>query len=91
MRTLVTWRFAIRIIDSLAENMPALDMQAATGLLAILVLLIVMNWFFHKVYWAGWISMHSRRKQSLMKAASPARSDVGTCAAWLLVAVSRRI
>jgi len=71
--SLVTWVLAIRIVDSLAENMPALDVQAATGLLAILVLLIVMNWFFHKVYWAGWISMHSRRKQSLMKAASPAR------------------
>src|SRR3954465_12017683 len=71
--SLVPWALAIRIVDSLAENMPALDVQAATGLLAILVLLIVMNWFFHKVYWAGWISMHSRRKQSLMKAASPAR------------------
>jgi len=71
--TLLTWAIAIRIVDSLAENMPALDVQAATGLLAILVLLVVMNWFFHKVYWAGWISMHSRRKQSLLKEASPSR------------------
>jgi high-affinity iron transporter len=71
--TLLTWAIAIRIIDSLAENIPALDVQAATGLLAILVLLVVMNWFFHKVYWAGWISMHSRRKQSLLKEASPSR------------------
>ena len=29
-----------------------------------------MNWFFHKVYWTGWISMHSRTKQSLMQSAS---------------------
>src|SRR3954468_4614879 len=71
--TLVTWFLAIRIVDSLAENMPALDVQAATGLLAILVLLVVMNWFFHKVYWAGWLSMHGRRKQSLLKSPSPAR------------------
>jgi high-affinity iron transporter len=71
--TLITWAIAIRVVDSLAENIPALDVQAATGLLAILVLLLVMNWFFHKVYWAGWISMHSRRKQSLLKTASPAR------------------
>ncbi len=71
--TLVTWAIAIRIVDSLAENVPALDVQAATGLLAILVLLVVMNWFFHKVYWTGWISMHSRRKQSLLKEASPTR------------------
>ena len=33
-----------------------LDMQAATGLLAIAVLLVIMNWFFHRVYWTGWIS-----------------------------------
>ncbi len=32
-----------------------------------------MNWFFHKVYWTGWISLHSRRKQSLLKEASPSR------------------
>jgi len=71
--TLLTWAVAIRIVDSLAENIPALDVQAATGLLAILVLLVVMNWFFHKVYWTGWISMHSRRKQSLLKEASTSR------------------
>jgi high-affinity iron transporter len=71
--TLVTWGGAITIIDSLSESLPALDVQAATGLLAILVLLLVMNWFFHKVYWAGWISMHSRRKQTLMKQASDKR------------------
>jgi high-affinity iron transporter len=71
--TLVTWGVAITIIDSLSESLPALDIQAATGLLAILVLLLVMNWFFHKVYWAGWISMHSRRKQTLMKQASDKR------------------
>jgi high-affinity iron transporter len=71
--TLLTWRIAIGVVDSLAENVPALDIQAATGLLAILVLLLVMNWFFHKVYWAGWISLHSRRKQALIKSASPTR------------------
>jgi high-affinity iron transporter len=71
--TLATWGIAITIIDSLTESLPALDVQAATGLLAILVLLLVMNWFFHKVYWAGWISLHSRRKQTLMKEASSRR------------------
>jgi high-affinity iron transporter len=71
--TLVTWRIAVGIIDSLAESVPALDIQAATGLLAIIVLLVVMNWFFHKVYWTGWISMHSRRKQELIKGASAGR------------------
>src|SRR3954452_22174573 len=71
--TLVTWVIAVGILNSLAESVPALDIQAATGLVAILVLLLVMNWFFHKVYWAGWISMHSKRKQSLLKDGSGAR------------------
>jgi high-affinity iron transporter len=37
-----------------------LTIQAATGLPALLVLLLVMNWFFHKVYWTGWISHHNQ-------------------------------
>ena len=67
LATLATWLIAVRIIDSLTESMPALQVQAATGLLAIVVLLVVMNWFFNKVYWTGWISMHSRRKQQLIR------------------------
>jgi len=75
--TLVTWFIAVRIIESLSDNVSALNLQAATGLLAIIVLLVVMNWFFHKVYWTGWISMHSRRKQELIKGASASRLWLG--------------
>src|SRR5207247_4396461 len=53
--TLITWFVAVRIVGSLSDNMSALDLQAATGLLAIVVLLVIMNWFFHKIYWGGWI------------------------------------
>jgi high-affinity iron transporter len=65
--TLLTWFAAVGIIESLADNMSALQLQAATGLLAIVVLLVVMNWFFHKVYWTGWISMHSRQRTKLLQ------------------------
>ena len=68
--TLASWLIAIRIIDSLAENISALQIQAATGLLAIVVLLVVMNWFFHRVYWTGWIGMHTRQKQKLLAGAA---------------------
>ena len=61
-RRSLTWFVAVGIIESLADNVSALNLQAATGLLAIVVLLVVMNWFFHKVYWTGWISMHSRQE-----------------------------
>ena len=47
-----------------------LHVQAATGLLAIVVLLVIMNWFFHKVYWTGWITLHNRRKRNLTETAN---------------------
>jgi high-affinity iron transporter len=40
--------------------------QAGTGLLAVAVLLVVMNWFFHKIYWTGWISAHNRARRRLL-------------------------
>jgi high-affinity iron transporter len=68
--TVVTWFVATRIVSDLSESVSALNLQAATGLVAVIVLLVVMNWFFHKVYWCGWISMHTRRKKDLMQSAS---------------------
>src|SRR5258708_37710163 len=64
--TLVTWFIAVGIIKDLSENISALDLQAGTGLLAVVVLVVIMNWFFHKVYWGGWICFHNRRKKSLL-------------------------
>ena len=68
--TLITWFIAVRIISDLTTIVPALALQAWTGLLALIVLLIVMNWFFHKVYWTGWISFQNCRKRSLLEQAS---------------------
>jgi high-affinity iron transporter len=68
--TLITWLIAVRIVDSLSDNMPALDLQAATGLLAVIVLLVIMNWFFHKIYWGGWIRAHNRRRKALLEGAN---------------------
>jgi high-affinity iron transporter len=64
--TLLTWGMAVGIMSQLTESVPALDLQAATGLLAVIVLLVIMNWFFHKVYWGGWIRAHNRRRKSLI-------------------------
>src|SRR5438094_7197931 len=68
--TLITWLIAVRIVSSLSDNIPALDLQAATGLLAVIVLLVIMNWFFHKIYWGGWIRAHNRRRKTLLADAS---------------------
>ena len=69
LATLLTWSIAVRILDDLSLSIPALQLQAATGLLAVFVLLVVMNWFFHKVYWTGWISLHTKRKHELLESA----------------------
>jgi high-affinity iron transporter len=69
---IATWFAAIAITSAVGQG--SLDLQAATGLLAIVVLLVVMNWFFHKVYWTGWIASHNRRRKALM-------GDAGTSGA----------
>lgn len=69
LATLLTWFIAVSIVDDLSQNINALYVQAGTGLLAIAVLLVVMNWFFHKLYWTGWISLHNNRKRELLKEA----------------------
>jgi high-affinity iron transporter len=66
--TLLTWMLAVRVVNDLSAEISALALQAATGLLAVSVLLVVMNWFFHRVYWTGWISLHNKKKWTLLKA-----------------------
>lgn len=62
--TVATWFVAIAVTSAVGQS--SLNLQAATGLLAIVVLLVVMNWFFHRVYWTGWISSHNRRRKALV-------------------------
>lgn len=69
--SVATWFIVVGLIDSI--NAPALHVQAATGLLAIIVLLVIMNWFFHRIYWSGWITHHNRRKRELLSPETPNR------------------
>jgi high-affinity iron transporter len=41
-------------------------LEGITGFLAIVVLLIVLNWFVHKVYWSEWIGRHHRQRRRLL-------------------------
>ncbi len=72
--TVLTWFAAVAAIS--AVNAPELQIQAATGLLAIIVLLVVMNWFFHKLYWTGWICHHCQRRKSLFEESNATGSRV---------------
>lgn len=75
--TYITWRVAVRMLADLGKRSSALAMQAGTGLVAIIVLLVVMNWFFHKLYWTRWISLHQQRKQKVLRAVESGGSDWG--------------
>ncbi len=66
LASVATWFLVIWFIGQFHGG--EFDVQAATGLPALIVLLIVMNWFFHKVYWTGWISSHHKRRRSLLAA-----------------------
>jgi high-affinity iron transporter len=73
--SVATWFVAIGIIGALGG--PGLDVQAGTGLLAVAVLLVVMNWFFHKIYWTGWISAHNRRRRTILDGKAGSRALLG--------------
>jgi high-affinity iron transporter len=67
---IASWFVAITIVGNLMVSYGALAVQAATGLFAVVILLVVMNWFFHSVYWSGWINMQTKMKRSLVAEAA---------------------
>jgi high-affinity iron transporter len=61
---IATWFVVRALLDAASPLGPKLE--AITGFLAIVVLLIVLNWFVHRVYWSDWIGRHHRRRQKLL-------------------------
>jgi high-affinity iron transporter len=61
--SLVTWGLAQTLLGSLHQYGERLE--AVVGLIAIGVLLIITNWFFHRVYWSEWIGKFHRRRKRL--------------------------
>lgn len=60
--SIVTWGVAQLVIGQLGKYGEKLE--AVVGVIAIAVLLYVMNWFFHKVYWTEHIrKFHDRRRR----------------------------
>ncbi len=62
--TILTWVLARTILSSLARYGDTLE--AVVSLIAIAILFLVLNWFFHKVYWTGWIGNFQTRKRALL-------------------------
>jgi len=69
---------AVLLLDSLSKYGEKLE--AAVGVVAIGVLLLVMNWFFHRVYWTEWIKGHRDRGKALTGAALAAGAGAATVA-----------
>jgi high-affinity iron transporter len=68
-----TWFVVQAVLNAASGLGPRLE--AITGFLAIVVLLIVLNWFVHKVYWSQWIARHHRQRRKLL-----ARAGLGATA-----------
>jgi high-affinity iron transporter len=62
--SVVTWFLVQLLLDAASPLGPRLE--AITGFVAIVVLLIVLNWFVHRVYWSDWIGRHHRQRRKLL-------------------------
>jgi high-affinity iron transporter len=62
--TVLTWFIVQAILDAASPLGPKLE--AITGFVAIVVLLVVLNWFIHSVYWSQWIGRHHRQRRKLL-------------------------
>lgn len=64
LASVATWFVVQAVLDAASPLGPKLE--AITGFIAIVVLLIVLNWFVHKVYWSGWIGKHHRQRRRVL-------------------------
>lgn len=63
LASVITWVLAQTILTSLDQYGEKLE--AVVGVIAIAVLLLITNWFFHKVYWSEWIGKFHRQRKRL--------------------------
>jgi high-affinity iron transporter len=68
LASVVTFILARTVLTDLARYGEKLE--AVVGLIAIAVLLLVLNWFFHKVYWTDHIKRFNKRRRRLLGVAA---------------------
>jgi high-affinity iron transporter len=86
LATIVTWFVVVGIISLVGNTTSELNIQAGTGLLANIVLLVIMNWFFHKIYWTGWISLHNKKRRQITDVPKEETRNV-SASYWSLVVI----
>ena len=67
LASILTYVLARTVLTELARYGEKLE--AIVGLIAIAVLLLVLNWFFHKVYWTDHIKKFNKRRRRLLSVA----------------------
>ncbi|MEP7284661.1 MAG: FTR1 family protein [Chloroflexota bacterium] len=60
----ITWWVANSLLMSLIKYGEKLSV--IVGLIAIGVLLLITNWFFHKTYWVGWMANFHKQKSRIL-------------------------
>ena len=66
--SMLTWIVARGALTALAQYGERLE--AVVSLIAIAVLLLITNWFFHDVYWTGWMANFHNQKRRIIGSAS---------------------
>ncbi|MFN8150235.1 MAG: FTR1 family protein [Solirubrobacterales bacterium] len=64
LAAIATWFVVEAVLDVASPLGPKLE--AITGFIAIVILLLVLNWFVHKVYWSDWIGRHHRQRSRVL-------------------------
>lgn len=73
--SILTWIVARGALTALAQYGERLE--AVVSLIAIAMLLLITNWFFHDVYWTGWMANFHSQKRRIM----------GSTSQWLGLAI----
>ena len=61
----ITWVVAQTVLGSLARYGEKLE--AVVSVVAIAVLLLILNWFYHRVYWSEHLADFHKRKQRILR------------------------
>lgn len=64
LATALTWWLAQQVLTSLTRYGERLE--AVVSLIAIGILLLITNWFFHKTYWKDWMAGFHQQKRQLL-------------------------
>lgn len=71
----ITWVIFSSILSSLISLGERLE--AITSIVAIAVLLLITNWFFHKTYWTGWMANFHTQKGKILSGAAIVGPSLG--------------